>query len=117
MNFYDETIHIHSIKPDFLIDCIKHSVTLKFDRMPDNLWNRLASDKPLSWISENLDKIISATFSIKKHDLKDEIEKWDNIKHIQVGLELRDQNTTYILTIDIPADYLDYFLAAYSLKK
>lgn len=109
----EEIIFVNQFNKDFLIDCFNHSVHIKFDRMPDNVWYRQTSDKPLEWALENTNKVISTSFKIIIHNLKDEIEKWKNEKHIEVNLELRDEGTTYILSVEIPIEYEIYFRKTY----
>ena len=99
-----------TVTPEFIQDCITHAVSLRFDRMPDNSWQRLVSDKPIRWISDNIQKIISSSLEVKEHNLKDEIVRWDNTKHIEVSIELRDNNSTYLFSAEIAFEYLDYFL-------
>ena len=109
MNTNEKTFH-PTVTPEFIRDCLTYSVSLRFDRMPDNSWQRLVSDKPLSWISDNIQKIISSTLEIKEHTLKDETIRWNNVKHIEVSIELRDDNSTYLFSAEIALEYLDYFL-------
>lgn len=98
------------VSHQFIQDCLLYSVSVRFDRMPDNSWQRMTSDKPISWIFDNLDKVISSVLEIKEHILKDEIIRWDNIKHIEVSIEVRANNTTYLFSAEIPIHFQDHFL-------
>lgn len=100
----------------FYKDCIGHSVSIKFDKMPDNSWCRVVSDKALDWALQNTNKIISSFFILKKHTLKDEDIRWGTDKHIEVNIEFRDENSTYILSIEISIRHLEYFIGSYTLN-
>ena len=111
-----EKIFYPSVTPEYLRDCILHSAAIRFDRMPDNSWQRLVSDKPLAWLSDHIPQVISSSLEIKEHALSDEIFRWNNTKHIEIFIELREKKSTYLFTAEIAYEHLNYFLATYLVK-
>ena len=108
-----EQIFYPKVSPAFIQDSITYSVFARFDRMPDNSWQRMVSDKPLSWIAEHTEKVIAASLEIKTHSLKDEILRWDSTKHIEISIELRENKSTYLFSSEIALEHLNYFLSTY----
>jgi len=94
-----------STQRDFYQECINLAVYIKFDRMHDESWHRITSDKPLSWFLDNVDKITSSQLIVRKHQLRNEDERWNADNHLEVNVELREGNTTYLLIIEIDAKY------------
>jgi len=100
---------------DFYVDCIAHAVYYKFDRMHDESWYRVTSDKPLGWFLDNTQKITSSQLIVKAHQLRNEDERWNAGTHLEVNVELREGQTTYLILIEIDKQFLNYFKATYSL--
>jgi hypothetical protein len=117
MDFNGDIVYLTPITKEFYSDCIRLSVFLKLDRMPDNSWYRMMSDKPLSWVFENINKITSSRLSVRKHQLKKDDERWTNDSHIELNVEARENNITYLLTIEIDSSHLNYLTETYCLDK
>ena len=115
--YYMEDIYLHTDDTeDFIRDCIDHSVSFTFDQMHDSSWRRTASDKPLKWMFENLDKVMQRSLIVRHHALKEQNEHWGNEKHLELNIEIRGESTTYIFTAEINYCYLEYFITTYGLK-
>lgn len=100
-----DVYYFEQITEALLKDIINHAATIKFDRMPDHSWQRIASDKPIQWLFSNTDKIISASASRKQHTLKDELNYWEDDSHMEVAIELRVDTTTYLFSAEIRNEY------------
>lgn len=112
----NNSTYITPTDKDFYRDCIKHCVYIKFDRMHDESWRRVTSDKPLSWFLDNEVKITDSKLQLAYHQLRNEDERWSADNHLEVNVEIRCEQTTYLLAIEIDSKFLDYFLSNYSLK-
>lgn len=99
-----------------ILDIINHSVYFSFDKMQDDSWRRQTSEYPLEWIWQNLDKVTMSLLSVKYHHLNELDEKWRDKKHLELIIELRKDQSTYILTCEINFRYLDYFIKEYNLN-
>jgi hypothetical protein len=116
MKNYGDTYYLVPNSKSFYEDSIFHAIRFNFDRMTDNSWRRTCSDKPSAWVLDNLEKITTHFFIIRRHTLEEQNERWENDKHLEVNFELRENNTTYIFTAEIDSRYLDYFIEKYDLK-
>ena len=105
----NDKIYYPEVTPEYIHDCIFYSVSVRFDRMPDNSWQRLVSDKPLFWIPDNIAKVISSTLETKEPTLNGELLRWSNEKYIEISIELREKHSTYLFSAEIALEYLDHF--------
>lgn len=94
---------------DFYILCLMRAVYIKFDRMNDDSWCRITSDKPLEWFLDNTDKITSSQFILRNHQLRNEDERWNKDNHIEINVELRENRQTYLLSIEIDSSFINFF--------
>ena len=117
MKFQEEIPYITPKTKEFIEDMLLHSVCFKIDRMHDNSWRRINSNLPLEWIYNNINKITLSTLNVVTHSYEDMNEKWNAPKHLELSIELREVTTTYILSMEINFQYLDYFVEKYSLSK
>lgn len=101
---------------DFYLDCIGHAVYIKFDRMHDDSWCRITSDKPLQWFIENTHKITSSQLTVRTHQLRNEDERWNADSHLELNVELRDSQTTYLVMMETDHSFLTYFQDQYALR-
>jgi hypothetical protein len=99
----------------FYEDCISQAVAFTLDRMPDDSWRRLSSDQPLEWILDHLDAVITHFLIVRQHTLDEQNERWENDKHLEVNIELRLEQSTYILLVEMDYCYLEYFIEKYGL--
>jgi hypothetical protein len=99
----------------FYRDCISHAVTFTLDRMPDNSWRRLSSDRPLEWVLDHLDAVTTHFLIVRRHILDEQNERWGNDKPLEVNVELRSDQSTYILSVEMDYCYLEYFVGQYGL--
>jgi hypothetical protein len=54
---------------------------------------------------------------VKKHLLENEEERWMAGGHLEINAELRENNTTYLLSIEVGIDQLEEIVRKYQLKK
>jgi hypothetical protein len=99
----------------FYRDCIDHAVALTFDRMPDHSWRRHTSDHPLSWVFDHLTAVTTHTLVLRRHTMDFQNERWHADRHLELSLELRIAQSTYLLSVEIDHCYLSYFLERYQL--
>ena len=102
--------------PAFYRDCISHAVAFTFDRMPDNSWRRHSSDHPLEWVLNHLDTVTAHFLIVRRHTLDEQNERWGNDKHLEVNVELRFEQSTYIFSAELDDCYLEYLIEKYGLK-
>ena len=102
--------------PAFYRDCISHAVAFTLDRMPDNSWRRLSSDRPLEWILDHLDAVTIHFLIVRRHTLDEQNERWGSDKHLEVNFELRFEQSTYIFSVEMDYCYLEYFVEEYELN-
>ena len=111
-DIYYQTINTQ----EFYRDCIFHAVAFTLDRMPDNSWRRLSSDRPLKWILDHLGAITTRFLIVRRHTLDDQNERWGTDKHLEVNFELRFDQSTYIFSAEMDYCYLEYFVEHYGIK-
>ena len=99
----------------FYRDCISHAVAFSLDRMPDNSWRRLSSDRPLEWFLNHLDAVTAHFLIVRRHTLEEQNEEWGSDKHLEVNVELRYEQSTYIFSVEMDCGYLEYFVEQYGL--
>ena len=113
--------HIDSYYPAvntqaFYRDCISHAVAFSLDRMPDNSWRRLSSDRPLEWVLNHLDAVTAHFLIVRRHTLEEQNERWGNDRHLEVNFELRYDQSTYIFSVEMDYGYLGYFVEQYGIN-
>ena len=114
MNHFD--IYYSTVNTQiFYRDCIAHAVAFTLDRMPDNSWRRLSSDRPLEWALDHLDAVITHFLIVRRHTLDEQNIRWENDKHLEVNCELRFEQSTYIFSAEMDYCYLKYFVEQYGL--
>ena len=101
--------------PAFYRDCIFHAVAFTLDRMPDNSWRRLSSDRPLEWVLNHLDAVTTHFLIVRRHTLDEQNERWGSDKHLEVNFELRFEQSTYIFSAEMEDCYLEYLVEEYGL--
>ncbi|MDL2241568.1 hypothetical protein LJB91_01505 [Bacteroidales bacterium OttesenSCG-928-L03] len=100
---------------EFFRDCAAHAVYIKLDRMHDESWQRITSDKPLDWFFGNVNKVTSSQLALVKHQFRNEDERWTADSHLELNVELRESRYTYLLTMEMNTDFLAYFSDKYNL--
>ncbi|MCL1938432.1 MAG: hypothetical protein FWF52_08575 [Candidatus Azobacteroides sp.] len=115
MNNDNDIYHLTPNTKDFYWDCVQHAVNFKIDRMGDHSWCRVRSDHPLEWILDHLDKVTRHSLIIRNHVLDEQNETWENNRHLEVNLELRENQSTYLFSVEIDFQYLNYFVEKYDL--
>jgi len=116
MNNFSDLYHLTPNTEDFYRDCIRHSVFFKIDRMGDNSWCRVRSDHPLEWVLNHLAQVASHSFIIRQHVLEEQNESWGNNRHLEVNFELRENQSTYLFSVEMDFQYLNYFVEKYGLR-
>ncbi len=118
MNYTDITFKVPQ-SAGFFEDCLQHSVCLRTDMIEDSSWRRFLSDKPVQWMFENFGQAREALFVSKNHVMTSENERWrGKTFHIEAGFTVRiNNNTDYILRMEIDPDWLSYFTEKYLLEK
>jgi hypothetical protein len=115
MNLYNDIFYRIPNASLFYRDCIAHAVSFTIDRMPDHSWRRLSSDQPLEWVLNHLDAVTTHFLILRRHMLDEQNERWGNPQHLELNLELRIGQSTYIFAAEMDVRYLEYFVERYEL--
>jgi hypothetical protein len=114
----EDVYYVSDKSQEFYKESLAYSVSFQFDKMADDSWRRVSSDRPLSWMLEHLHLITTHFLIVRKHSLEEQNERWGNDRHIEVNCELRDEptNATYIFSAELEVRYLEYLLEKYGLN-
>jgi hypothetical protein len=99
----------------FYWDCVGRAVAFSLDRMPDQSWRRLSSDRPLGWVLEHLEAATRHVLTVRRHVLEDQKERWGCDKHLEVSVELRIGQSTYIFSVEMEYCHLGDLVERYGL--
>jgi hypothetical protein len=115
MNAFSDSYYQIPNEGEFYWDCIAHAVSFSLDRMPDNSWRRLSSDRPLEWVLSHLEAVATHVLIVRRHALEEQNERWGCDKHLEVSLELRMEQSTYIFSAEMEYRYLEDLVDKYGL--